>query len=244
MDCAQTGGKRPAFDRFEIKATAAAAMTLDHLAVEFVSFGQTPALYAAMRTLGRLTTPIMCFFIAEGFVHTSSKLRYGVRLALFAVISQIPYSLLHFGGIGISELNMIATLFLSFMVLCAYEYIKRPYLRLPAILFLAACCVRCDWYFFAPVWVLVFYIFHDSRKKQITGYAIISAAMIGGWIVYYAVRFGSLINLVQLGVFLAIPPLALYNGEKGYGGKAVNIFFYIYYPLHLLIIYLIKLLPS
>lgn len=242
MDTGNTKGKtKYGLDRFDLKMIAAAAMTVDHLAHFFLRFEDAPALYVLMRCFGRLTAPIMCFFIAEGFVHTSSRLRYGIRLALFAVISQIPYSYLNAGRFSLHEMSMITTLLLSFFALCAWEYIKPLYIRLPVILALLYLCSFCDWYFFAPVWVLTFYILHGSRMKQIAGYAITSCVMMGGWALYYVIRFNSWLNLVQLAVLLAVPLLLLYNGRRGPGGKIVNYFFYIYYPLHLLIIYLVKM---
>ena len=240
LDIGNTPETRPGLDRFLLKIIAAAAMTLDHIAAVFVSYRQTPALFLTMRVVGRLTAPIMCFFIAEGFAHTSSKTKYALRLGVFAVISQVPYSLLHHGRPFAFDFSMMTTLFLSFLVLCVYEYAGTMYLKLPLMMMLTAVCVRCDWYFFAPVWVLTFHIFRDSRRKQIAGYALMSALMIGGWIVYYRLRRGSWINLLQLGVFPFIPLLALYNGRRGPGGPVVKYFYYIYYPLHILALYLLK----
>lgn len=61
-------------DRTQLKIIAIAAMVCDHIAWGFVEF-MSP-LGQFMHIIGRFTLPIMCFFIAEGFGHTSSKKGY------------------------------------------------------------------------------------------------------------------------------------------------------------------------
>ena len=227
-------------DRFGLKAVAAAAMTIDHLGYYFIRMKDAPVLFIAMRCIGRLTAPLMCFFLAEGFAHTSSRPRYALRLALFAVISQAPYSYLHYGAFSLKRFSMIATLLVSLLTLCAWEYIKPPYLKIPAVLALIAVCWRfCEWSFYAPIWALVFHIFRDSRAKQAVGFTSVSVLMLGGIAVRSFLRNGSWTNFIQLSVLLIVPLILLYNGRKGPGGAAVKYFFYVYYPLHLAVIYLI-----
>ena len=111
-------------DRTTLKYIAVIAMILDHIGVFLLSAyapgaaaagiaavsgsgivlggmtagGVLSALYVICRFLGRLTAPIMCFFLAEGFAKTSSRRRYVIRLLVFALISQVPYALAHHGG--------------------------------------------------------------------------------------------------------------------------------------------------
>ena len=69
-----------------LKLIAIVAMVLDHIAVGFVA--QTSVLYFIMRTIGKITAPIMCYFIAEGYFHTHNLKRYMLRLLIFALISR------------------------------------------------------------------------------------------------------------------------------------------------------------
>lgn len=79
-----------AVNRNVLKYIAIAAMLADHIAKLFlVEYAEA---YFIMRLVGRLTGATMCFFIAEGYFHTSSKYKYGMRLGVFALISQIPYT--------------------------------------------------------------------------------------------------------------------------------------------------------
>lgn len=77
------------FDAYTLKMIAIVAMVIDHIAVLFF-----PNLII-FRIIGRLTLPIMAFFIAEGYTKTSNAKRYMIRLGLFAIISMIPYYLVY-----------------------------------------------------------------------------------------------------------------------------------------------------
>ena len=78
-------------NRTQLKYIAIIAMVIDHTAWGFVEF-MTP-LGITMHLIGRLTMPIMCFFIAEGYYHTHSRRKYLERLLLGAVISHVPHAL-------------------------------------------------------------------------------------------------------------------------------------------------------
>ena len=73
-------------NRTFLKLLAITAMTCDHAALAFLS--SDSVLYYLMRGFGRITAPIMAFFIAEGFMHTKSRIKYLSRLGAFALISQ------------------------------------------------------------------------------------------------------------------------------------------------------------
>ena len=72
-----------------IKFIAIAAMLIDHIAWAFVPtysvFGQI------MHVIGRITASIMCFFVAEGYYYTKNVKKYVLRLAIFALISHVPF---------------------------------------------------------------------------------------------------------------------------------------------------------
>ena len=83
-----------------LKLIAIAAMTVDHIAWTFFSTSTVSA--QLMHTVGRLTLPIMCFFIAEGYHRTRSLSKYILRMAVFAVISNAAYSFYSYNTLPIT----------------------------------------------------------------------------------------------------------------------------------------------
>lgn len=116
-----------------LKTIALLAMTIDHLAWVFVP--QFSILGTFMHLVGRITAPIMCFFLVEGFVYTHNRWHYVIRLGLFALIAQIPFSLFLSGKVEYIRLNMIYTLFICFIALCAWESFSSYLLRFASFFF-------------------------------------------------------------------------------------------------------------
>ncbi len=223
-------------NRNTLKYIAAAAMLLDHISAFFLPIS-TP-LGCIMRIIGRLTAPIMCHFISEGFSHTASKRKYGIRLLVFAVISQLPYSLANIDYQF--RLNMIFTLFLGFLMLCAYEKIRNNLLKTTVIILLFIIANFSEWGIIAPMWILSFYILRSDKKSTVTAFVLISSmhVLINSVSAVYA-GFHWYAQLWQAGLLLFIPFFLSYNGKKGSGSAFSKWFFYIFYPLHLFIIALI-----
>ena len=223
-------------NRNQLKYIAIIAMILDHIAFLFIpsySFA-----YKVCRIIGKLTAPIMCYFLAEGFSYTSSKTKYGIRLLIFAIISQFAFSLVFYKTLFVFNFNMIFTLFLCFLLLVSYENIRNKLLKWLTILILVITSNFCDWGIFAPLWVLVFYIFRGKVSKQaISYYLITTLIIIVKCIIINNYSWSNI--LIQLGLFLFVPILYLYNGKKGNSNYFHKWFFYIFYPLHLLILYFV-----
>jgi hypothetical protein len=201
-----------------------------------------PAVYFIMRFIGRLTAAIMCFFIAEGFYYTRSKYKYGMRLGIFAIISQFAYTYAERGTILTSSLftdwNVIFTLFVGFCVLLAYEKIDNNPAKWIVIVLLCAASFFGDWMIIAPVWILCFYIFRDDKRKRFIIFGILAVVEIASCIPFI-INNG---EAWQVGVLLVIPLLWFYRGEKGGGSPIHKWAFYIFYPLHLLALGMIKYL--
>ena len=221
-------------------------MIIDHCALVFVGMGKP--LGVAMRVVGRLTAPIMCYFIAEGFIHTRSKKKYGKRLFIFALISQIPYIYLVAGRLWVMKLNMIFTLFFCFMILLCLEKIGSIPLKIICILGLGWMCHYCDWGTMAPLWVLLFYLLKADKKKMamFTKSGVLPKALFYIFTcIFWVVRSCSVAvsggeewysALWQAGSLGALPILYIYNGESGKNSKFSKWFFYWFYPVHLLIL--------
>ena len=218
-----------------LKYIAVIAMLCDHIGLAFV--GTDKPLGIAMRVFGRLTAPIMCYFLVEGYMHTSSKKKYGARLLAFAFISQIPFSYLLTGKLFSTHLNMMFTLFLCFMLLVVIEKVESRVLKFILALIIYCICDYCDWGLVAPLWVMAFAMLRNDRKKLTLVYALIclfwvtrstSMAVADGGMWYE--------GLWQAGSLAFIPFIYLYNGEAGKSSKFSKWFFYWFYPLHILVI--------
>ena len=234
-------------DRNSIKYIAIIAMLIDHIAMFMLSPGiaEAPAsrvaVYALMRVIGRLTAPIMIFFLVEGFVHTSSRNRYGTRLLVFGLISQIPYALSHYNSLLVPDFNVIITLFMTLLMLEAYERIERRSLNIIVVFALMMVTFCCDWGVIGPFMAWLFYRYRGDRKMMIRSYIVICGIQVVSAAVFLAANgnhwYG---ELWQAGLFLVIPVLLSYNGEAGSRTRFSKWVFYAFYPLHLLVFWLIK----
>lgn len=227
------------FNRNQLKYLAVVAMLIDHIGMMYIPI--TTPLGATCRIIGRLTAPIMCFFLAEGYEHTRSKFKYGTRLFVFALVAQPFYAYAHGNTILDTDFNMIFTLFLSFLVLLCFEKIDNIFLRFAAVVVLIYLSGYGDWGVTAPLWVLGFYCFKKSNSKTLICYSAIAAF----WIlraIYNCINIGFpwYFELCQLGLFMFPFIFLCYNGEKGGGGRFSKWFFYVFYPLHLFILAALK----
>lgn len=225
----------PGLSSRALKNIAVCAMLFDHFIAVFWMGGDLAGVL--LRIPGRIVAPIMCYMIAEGFIHTSNIKKYLARLFVFALISHFPY-VLYFELNWWHATGVIWSLFLG---LLALTIAKKTHLPLPVKVFGIICCcllaVPADWDYVAVLWILCFGLFHGQRVKQFISFAVI------GILLHCLPNFldSGFPALVQLGIFLAIPLLCCYNGKRGSGGRAAKWGFYIFYPAHLLVLWLLKL---
>ena len=96
------------------------------------------SVYSVMRTIGRLSFPIFCFLLVEGFGKTRSKPKYLFRLGMFALISEIPYDLaLCATVLEFHHQNVYFTLFLGMLSMCACELVEKHRLPVPVRCFMS-----------------------------------------------------------------------------------------------------------
>lgn len=164
---------------FSLKVIAIVGMTCNHvanaLAPAIASLpGIGPFALVALYSLGGLTFPIMAFLLVEGYIHTSNVKRYAARLLVFALISQIPFSLL-WGAEG----NVLFTLLIGLGVLYAHDHCtSRLTFAVLACLGLAASYL-CDWGIIGPVMIYLFFICKPSGAKGVVTTMIVPFAAIG-----------------------------------------------------------------
>lgn len=162
---------RPAITSFTLKVVAIVGMTCNHVANIFAL--QLPGwATVALCSLGGLTFPIMAFLLGEGYRYTSNIRSYAVRLAVFAVLSQVPYSLL-WGATA----NVLVTLLLGLGVLWAHDHVRqRPlFFGLFAVVLVAS--AWCDWGVIGPLMIYLFYRLRSKGARRAVGLTMLVAAL-------------------------------------------------------------------
>lgn len=239
-------------NRDVIKYIAMAAMLLNHIANIFLEQGTL--LYTAFVDIGYFTAPVMCFFLAEEYHYTHSRRKYAGRLAVFALLSEIPFCLAfseEYNGeriISFCGFNMIFTLLLCFGILRVRDRVQDRFLAGILITGLFLLSLFSDWALAAPLLTLLFADAQGDRRKVRNAFfagaavfALLSFSPGGSWIqtvhsLFYAV-------LSTAGIFAAaFVILCLYNGKRTEHGKTFSKwFFYLFYPVHLLILGIIRI---
>ena len=235
-------------NRDVIKYIAMLTMLLNHISQIFMKPGYF--LSELFLDIGYFTAITMCYFLVEGFQYTHSKKNYAIRLLIFALISEIPYCMAftNNGVIEFQGLNMLFTLLLCFAILIVNEKVLNKFLKGICILGLIVLSVFCDWALLAPIFTLLFIWSRRSRNK-IKCTFIISMLLFGifnfaggigrfsaGKNIVYAL--GSMSGIALAGIVI----LYFYNGKRMEKGKVFSKwFFYLFYPVHLLILGLIRI---
>lgn len=246
------GVKFNGFTANTLKYYAIFAMILDHLAWAFVPTNSP--LGQIMHIFGRTTAPIMCFFIAEGFYYTRNVKKYILRMWIFSLISWFPFLFMegivyfHDGNIKVNLLfsfmqSVIYTFLIGLLILVVIHSRKiNKVFKVVLVILLLLLSFIGDWMCIAPVWIIVFDRFRGDFKKQAIAFFISSIILIT-FLIYK--DFSN--SLFQYSVLLALIPLSLYNGKRGgESDKKIVVsfnkwFFYIFYPLHMIIIGILKL---
>lgn len=240
-----SGSRLRVLNRDVIKYMAMLTMLLNHIGHVFFTRGMP--LYEILEDIGFFTAPVMCYFLVEGYAHTRSKAKYGFRLFIFAVLSQLPFQLV-FGQRGF---NMIYTLFCCFLILVVMERVSSPLLQAVCVLCLILATVIGDWPIIAPLLTFLLCRNAGNRRGQAVSFGVVYLLFAvlnaqnymfgeqGDWTLY-AVAHAALSGVGVLVAALVV--LIFYNGERAEKGRNFSKwFFYLFYPAHLLVLYLIKL---
>lgn len=203
--------------------------------------------------IGRVAFPIFAFMVAEGYYRTSNVRKYTQRMLLFAILSEIPFNLI----MGSSLIypyhqNVLWTFLIALLSIRLIERVKKAkkwYVIIPVTAFillfdlLFGTITMVDYLGAGVITVLIFYFFHDRKWWCFAGQLVclyyINIKILGGY--YYPIQIGNYeLQIVQQGfALLALLPIWLYNGRQGYHAKWFQYLCYAFYPVHLLILYLI-----
>lgn len=228
-----------------VKLIAIIAMTIDHIAWTFFPHYSLDAPVLSMKIIGRLTAPIMIFFIAEGYYHTRSIKKYIFRLFVFAIISHFAYAIafdknfIPFKDSIFDQTSVIWALMLGLIALAIRESTTlklKMWQKQILIFMLIWAAFPADWSAPAALAVLYIGINHGNFKKQMVSLVICIAI----YSTVYAIFIDVIYGILQMLVVLAIPILHQYNGQRG-KWKGMKWFFYLYYPLHMILFGLIRI---
>lgn len=234
---------------FWLKIFAIIFMTIDHMAIclgltytdgrYFLSGLMTRDTYDMFRTIGRLAFPIFCYLIVEGLTYTKNVMNYIIRLFIFALLSQVPFSLMtkREPFVFQNNLNVYFTLALGLITIAVIDYFrkkqKKGEINKPIFFLISAVAIICtttfadtirtDYSGYGVLVIIIFYVFKD--KPLLTLLAL------------YIATYNMSSNLEMYALFSLIF-IVLHNHQKG---PSMKYFFYLYYPLHMLILYGISL---
>lgn len=237
MSQAVTTATRQGLTGNALKIIAILSMTLDHIGVHLFPDCQI------LRILGRLALPIFAYMIAEGCRHTRNPKKYLLTVLAVAALCQTVY----FVAMGSLYQCILVTFSLSILLILSLDRAgrKRTFpavlsaLLIWALVFfvclgLPGILAHTDFAIDYGLWgvLLPVFIFLGRNKQE-----RLLLALVG--LVLLAIFFRNLGD-IQWCSLLALPLLALYNGQRG--KWRMKYFFYVYYPLHLAVIYGISLL--
>lgn len=186
---------------------------------------------AVLREIGRLGFPLFCFLLVEGFYYTRSRKKYALRLFVFALVSEIPFDLafnkqLFYMGYQ----NVFFTLFFGMTAMLGMDKLEKQLdgkktvtlllsTAVTAVCATAAYFLRTDYGAWGVVTIAVMY---QLRERKVLG-------IFGGCMAL------TIMSLGEISSFLTLIPVKLYNGTRGMNLKYV---FYLFYPVHLLLLFL------
>lgn len=228
----------------QLKLIAIIAMTVDHLTWTFFPGYSTEWFVILLHIIGRITAPIMWFFIAEGYHYTHNIKKYASRLFLLALISHFAYNFcfgipfIPFQTTAFNQTGVVWSLAWGLVLLYIYDKTQwKSWQKSLIAIIICLITFPSDWSCIATMAILAIGTNRGNFKKQMTQMMV--------WTAVYALVYFLFIDkvyaIIQLGTCLTIPLLWLYNGERG-SFKGMGKLFYAYYPLHLFICGILRII--
>lgn len=236
-------------DGFHLKIIAIIGMLINHMGIlfEWSHSVQTLPFFAISEFIGRFTFPIMAYLLVEGYHYTRNLKKYAGRLTIFWLISIYPFYLLHNPdyAFSITDIpnNIFFTLLMGLIMLISYEKIKSPIGHFFIVILFMFLTILSDWNLLGIILIWAFYKFHNDKGIKITMFSFFAVfeliAIIG---VFTATNLaGNIEEMFAALGFLVVGYLLLnYNGARGYSPNWVKWGFYIFYPMHLVVLEVIK----
>jgi hypothetical protein len=203
-----------------LRIIAFTTMAIDHIGLIF--FPQ----FIIFRIIGRLAMPLFAFSIAQGYVRTRSVPKYGQRILLLALISQPIYYFLFNNG----ALNICFTLLFGLIAIYVFDRAPGYFLKILGVLFLSflAFFLNLEYGAYGVLLILSFYIFRNSIWMIVAQSILVFSFVLAD--------FGNIFSI------FAIPAFFLAHYFQKYDFRINRALQYFFYPVHLLLIYLISLI--
>lgn len=218
-----------------LKLIACVTMLMDHMGV---------ALFHAtwLRLIGRIAFPIYCFLLAEGAHYTRNPRNYGLRMAAVMLLSEIPFDFAVYGRATWLHQNVLMTLLLGFLALELMGRISNPFGKLCAAIpfVLLADLLHTDYGSQGVLMILFFGLCREyglGALPMTLGLAVISLLRPS-----FPVRVLGMSVPIELFSVLSMIPIALYSGKKAGSSKVVQWGFYLFYPVHLAVLWLLRMI--
>ena len=212
-----------------LKLIACITMLIDHVGAVF--FPQN----LWLRVIGRLAFPIYCFLLAEGSRYTKNPAMYALRLFIGLLLAEIPFDLALYGQISFAHQSVMFTLLLAFFMAQAMKKLPLWGKLLVVIPFyFAAELLHTDYGGLGIITAAVFIIGRDLPESllfQACGLLAVNLA-------YFSTSF------IQPCAVAAMIPIGLYSGKKATRSKLLQWAFYLFYPVHLLVLWILSTVLS
>lgn len=231
-----------------LKLTASLTMLIDHVgativysaylaarnAGDYALTNQLVELYYIMRIIGRIAFPIYCFLLVEGFHHTRNVKKYISRLAVGMLLSEIPFDLAFSGAIDWESSSVMVTLLLGCLMMLAMKRVK-GFWKVPVILpfVLVAEWLRTDYAGNGIALIDMLALTKGLPKEKLwraVGFTVL--LWFGA-----AVPIGGIAVPIELFGLIGLIPMFLYEGKKHTRNKWIQWGFYLFYPVHLLVLW-------
>ncbi len=242
--------KRRGLSQEGLKSIACITMLIDHIGAAFVynilscesdpvRWAEFADLYYTMRIIGRIAFPIYCFLLVEGAHHTRNPKKYAGRLAVGVLLSEIPFDLALNGGFDWLSNSVMITLLLGYLMILSMNRLRGLW-KYAVILpfFLAAEWLWTDYGGNGVLIIAMLALTKGLRQEMLwraLGFCLVLS--FGPPIALWGVE----IPMELFGLF-ALVPIFCYDGTKCTHSKAVQWAFYLFYPVHLLLIWVVQLL--
>ena len=239
-----------------LRLIACCLMLMDHMWATVIP-GANWLTYA-----GRLAFPIFAFQIAEGFFHTSDVKKYAKRLLIFGLISEIPFNMMYVSSpVYPFHQNVMFTLLLGLLIINELEKLRVlpgadaipkseviktlifGVLKIAGLIFLSVFTFP-DYGLLGVLTIVLFYICHGlpfGWVLQIAGRVYINIIAAEGLSISVTICGSEIMFPTQGFAVLSLLIIWLYNGKKGRSSKTLKYGFYAFYPVHMLVLSLIRL---
>ena len=232
-----------------LKLIAIIAMTIDHVAwlgIEEYSQAETPA-QIFLHIIGRLTAPIMFYFVAEGYHYTRNFRKYLGRMVILVVVSHFAFCFFAQPSYNPFENQLFNATSIAWPLMWGLILLKawdtdRFGTPLKVLITAGVCVltVTSDWSCAAPLAILLIGRSRGNFYKQMLFLMAITTAYAVAFFIFNNHTYG----MVHMATWLTVPLLYLYNGKRG-KPRWLGKFFYWYYPAHMALIGLyLRLFPS